>query len=272
MSRFTPFTLFNVAALVGLMLLLSACAPPDTLEKFADDAKEAIAREYLQQLQAGDIAGLIAQLEPSLRTPDALTQFEAMRAALPAAAPAAANLIGYQVAYASDAARYNVSYQFGYDSAWLAANVAWAEPTNGSARQILGMNVYRLKEPLEKTHALNFARASLRHYVFATLAVAIPMFCLVTLVACIRTKPLRRKWLWCIFICVGVCTFSLNWTTGEVAIRFLSMLLFGAGAFTRSIYSAWAVSLALPIGAILFWIKRRQLRRADAVRLSALAP
>lgn len=241
-----------------LLVLLAACSPSTMIENIADDTKERIARTYLQRLANGD-AALSAEFEPSLRTDSTPAQLERMREVLPVEAPAIVNLVGYQVHHSSAGRRYNLTYQFGYGSRWVLSNVAWLETSEGN-RQIVGMSAHQLKEPLQETHAFTLKRASLQHYAFLIGTVSIPTFVLVTLITCIRTKMPRRKWLWILFILAGIGSLSLNWTTGQIGFKPISLLLFGASAMTSSIYSPWVVSIACPLGAILFWFKRRKLR------------
>jgi len=64
--------------------------------------------------------------------------------------------------------------------------------------------------------------------------------------------------LWIIFILFGFVTFSLNWTTGEFEIQLISIKLFGVGIIKLGIIAPWIVSFSIPIGAIIFWIKRKK--------------
>lgn len=229
------------------------------IEKIADDAKEKIARDYIQRLIDGDATGLIAESDPSLQTANVLAEFGKMTAVLPKEAPSVTNLVGYYFHFSTgQPPQYNLTYQFGYGSKWVLANVAWREFPDGK-RVIVGMSAYLLPASLQETHALSLKRAGPRHYAFLVGAIAVPVFILVTLVTCIRTKLPRRKWLWIVFILLGFVRFSINWTTGEMAFAPLTFVLFSASAMTQSIYSPWTISFALPLGAALFWIRRRRL-------------
>lgn len=236
------------------VLLLSACSPGTMIERLADDAKEAIARDYLRRLAEGD-PSLVSEFEASLRNEQLAELLAKMRAILPAETPSTVNLVGYQVNLSSGIRSYNVTYQFSFDSQWVLSNAAWIEHSDGK-REIIGMGAHPLPEPLQKTHALSLERATPRHFAFMAGAAINLAFVLLTLMACIRTPMPRRKWLWIIVVLLGVTSLSLNWTSGEIGFQPLSILLFSAGASASSIYSPWTISLALPIGAILFWIKR----------------
>ncbi|MBK9989586.1 MAG: hypothetical protein IPP19_02320 [Verrucomicrobia bacterium] len=239
--------------------LLSACKPGITIESFADDEKEQMAQRYIQRLIDGDTTTLSQELHPSLRSGNELTQINQMRTLIPAGSPNVTNLVGYNLFKTADIRRYNLTYQFGYGSKWVLINAAWNELPDGN-RQIVGMSVYPLPEPLQQTHAFTFKRARLLHYAFLTAAILLPIFSILTLIVCIRTKLARRKWLWIVFILFGLGQLSLNWTTGQLGLSLLSFQLFSGGAMTSSIYSPWIVSVSLPVGAVLFWIFRNKLK------------
>jgi hypothetical protein len=75
----------------------------------------------------------------------------------------------------------------------------------------------------------------------------------------------KRKWLWLIFIALGLFQFHLNWTTGAWNLQPLSFLLLGAG-FTKAAPAAPLIlSVAFPLGAILFLARRKSIGRVDDV-------
>jgi len=233
--------------------------PEKMIESIADDAKEQIALEYIQRLIDGDFEALVEELEPTLQTSNAVESLEKLSSYIPKEAPSTTNLVGYHYARFGDRPpRYNLTYQFGYGSKWVLANAAWDELPDGS-RVIAGLSAYQMPAPLQETHAFSFKRAGVRHYLFLAGAILIPVFILTTLVACIRTKISRRKWLWIIFVLVGMAQFSFNWTTGEFDVKFLTVQLLGAGILRASIYSPWFLMFSLPVGAIVFWFRRNML-------------
>jgi hypothetical protein len=96
-------------------------------------------------------------------------------------------------------------------------------------------------------------------------------FILFSVYGCIRTKGLKRKWLWIIFILCGIHGLNLNWTTGEISQTFFlydaatqnfsfSLIQFnflGVSASKDSALSPWILSAFFPLGAVIFWLKHR---------------
>ncbi len=81
---------------------------------------------------------------------------------------------------------------------------------------------------------------------------------LIAFVIAVRTK-LRRKWLWLLFILVGVGHLSINWTTGQLSFQPIYIVLCSIGAF-RPLYGAWLLHVAFPLGAVIFLVRRKQLQ------------
>lgn len=58
--------------------------------------------------------------------------------------------------------------------------------------------------------------------------------------------------------------FSVDWTTGQWGIMPLSFQLLGAGAFAPA-YGSWVISVSLPLGAIIFMMKRKGLSKQQVI-------
>jgi hypothetical protein len=245
--------------LAATLVMVSACVPENRIEKIADDEKEQIARDYIQRMTDGDFEALASELESSLRTPTAAESIEKLAGFLPKEPPSTVNLVGYQYFKQNDQPpRYNLTYQFGYGSKWVLANAAWFENPDGS-RLITGLSAYQLQAPLQETYAFSFKNAGVLQYLFLFCSAIVPLFIVFSLVACIRTRMRKGKWIWILFILVGMVQFSINWTTGQVGVKLLHLQLLGAGVLRASIYSPWILMFSLPVGAAVFWFRRNML-------------
>jgi hypothetical protein len=259
--------------LLFLLGFLTACNPSALLEKLADAEKQKIAHEYIKRLKIGDLEALAAELTPELRTDQTLANLKSMRAILPAGEPTATHLIAYNSQHFPEESNYLVGYQFGIDGKWFVVNAGWREKT-GEPRLITTLRVWALEQSLQETNAFTFKRATAMHYLFFAAAVAVPLFILLTLIVCIRTPIPKRKWLWIIFVLLGFVQFSLNWTTGAWSIQPLAFQLFGASAMAASMYAPWIIGFSLPVGAVVFWVKRQRWLAAarSAAQLPPLTP
>lgn len=53
--------------------------------------------------------------------------------------------------------------------------------------------------------------------------------------------------------------FVINWGNGQLDFSLLNISLLGSGFNKPTLYSAWLLSFHIPIGAILYWFKRKSL-------------
>jgi hypothetical protein len=68
----------------------------------------------------------------------------------------------------------------------------------------------------------------------------------------------KKKWLWLIFIVLGIGKLVVNWTTGQVFFSELAIQLPAGGAGAQA-YGPWQVYASIPLGAITFLIRRKRL-------------
>ncbi len=78
------------------------------------------------------------------------------------------------------------------------------------------------------------------------------------MIICIRTPVAKRKWLWILFVLVGIGAIGVNWTTGQFSFRVATLNLLGAAAVSAGPHAPWFISVGFPLGAIMFWVKRRK--------------
>lgn len=76
------------------------------------------------------------------------------------------------------------------------------------------------------------------------------------LIVCVRTPIAKRKWLWMIFIVVGLANLSFNWTNGNYTIAPFYFSILGSGFFSASLYAPTIITLAFPLGAVVFLLRR----------------
>lgn len=244
---------------VFLFLLLAGCDQAALMGKFASEDEQALARGYIDRLRAGDFDSIERSLDKSLAGPEVRATLVKMAASIPVGEPRSVKLVGVQKHSQGAVQRLNTTFEYQFPEGWLLANVAIDE-RNG-AKTITGLNVYRRTESLEQENRFELAGKEPVHYLILAGAIGAVLISLYALVACIRTKPLRRRWLWIVFIVLGGGQFAVNWTSGEWGITPFAIQLLGASA-TASPYGPWIVSCSIPLGAVVFLLHRRRRARA----------
>ncbi|MHC4619822.1 MAG: hypothetical protein ACYTEQ_18905 [Planctomycetota bacterium] len=248
--------LFGVLA---CLVFLAGCDYRSLFRKSVPEEVDRFAREYIDALRRSDLAQAEKLLDPQFADPNLRSRLEGIVELLSRQEPVSVECVGWRVLETPEKKRSNLTYQLTYKEAWLLVTVV-VDEISGKL-QVYGVNVKPLAKSLEEIHAFKLAGKSFAHYVVLLSAIVIPVFVIWTVVLCVRTK-VDRKWLWIIFILIGIGKLSLNWTTGRIDIHPVSFLIPGATVFRGGPYSAWVVSISFPLWAFLFLWKRRKISKA----------
>jgi hypothetical protein len=152
-----------------------------------------------------------------------------------------------------------LSYEWSGKDTWYSANLRWTE--QGNQRLVDVLHIDPLAAPLEKIHAFTLDGKGISNWIFSILAIANVLFTFFVFILCLRTKVPRFKWLWVIFILMGIGKINFVWTTGEIIMGWASLFsvqLFSAGYIRASDYSPVMMSISIPLGAIVFLFLRRK--------------
>jgi hypothetical protein len=244
----------SLAAILLCLLTLTGCDQQAALESLVPQAESAQAKRFLAQLAAHDFDAVEAQLDSSLRSPDVSAKLKEVAAQIPRGEPKSITTIGALAHKVNQNTTYSLTFDYEYAESWLVANVVLEKV--GESVRVSGVHVTPTRQSQKSLNEFRFSNKGVLHYVFLTLAVLIPVFCIATIVACKRTRIHKRKWLWYIFIALGFVQFSLNWTTGQTNVLPLSFLLLGAGFNQAGPHAPFILTFAVPVGAIVFWLRR----------------
>ena|GEM_PF-1722397 len=231
----------------------------------------AFADQYFAWLGGGDFDKASEMIEPKMRL-EMVSLKDGFQKSFAEIKPFEKIMIGCNVSYfkSSDVHTKNVnlSYEWSSPDKWYTGNLAWQE--TGNSKVVYGLHINPLPAPLEKIHAFTFENKGPIHWFFLIVAVLNPLLILWALIVCIKTKSLKRKWLWILFIIVGFFQTNLDWTSGEISgliyksahtfqINPFSITIFGSAFSRPTEYSPWIIMISVPIGAIIFLPKRKKL-------------
>lgn len=237
-----------------LCLFASACSQQDMIDRLAPSADVKFAQSTLDDLRLGHLDSTRDHLAAQLRTVDIDAQLTKIAGYFPAGVPRSVKTVGFRKMIENGESHATLAFEYQFDSSWALADMTVS--TDGDQRTIEGVHVYRMKQSLEQTNAFTLRGKSPLHYVFLGLVCVIPLLCLYALVMCLRTPMRGRKWPWVLFILFGFMTVGFNWTTGAFSVQPISFLLFGASCFAPP-YGPWTLSVAFPLGAVWFLLRRR---------------
>jgi len=234
------------------------------------DAKTlAFANGFLTSLEAGDSAAIVSKLDPGLTSYSAWTQLAEVRDSLLAVRHKTTDLVEWSTFKSSDTYTADLLYQL-HGERWAILEIR-VERREG-ALLVAGMHLETTKGSLAEMNSFVLSGRPARFYVVVFAAIVSFLCSLTALLFVFRTKMMPRRWLWAIVALIGVCQYTINWSTGEGGWSLLRVQLFGAGAL-RSGISPWLVSFSLPLGAAwALWHRYQFLRgpsRADAPTIKA---
>jgi hypothetical protein len=240
-----------------LLVALGACSQQNMLQKFASPAEQSAARHYIDLLRQGRYEVIEAAMDPTIGGPSLHVTLVSMAALIPAGEPTSVTLVGANRMKASGSETVNLTFEYNFSGKWILANVATKRDSGPTT--IVGFHIYPQSESLEQQSKFVLGGKSAFQYLALGLAIILPLFTLLALVICIKTKLKGRKWPWVLFIIFGIGKFALNWRTGQWGYSFLNIQLLSAGAFAP-LYGPWTIFLSIPAGAIVFLMRRKQLK------------
>lgn len=256
MKRFTRYVM-RVGVL--LALLLAGCGRTALMNHFAPQADQQAARGYIDLLRQHKFNQIEKAIDPSIRTATLHDKLAEMAAALPPQNPVSVKIVGANSFSSSGITERNLTFEYQFPHRWMLINIALRK-RNG-VTTIIGFRVKALPNSLENLNQFSLSGKGILQYVVLALAALAVLVSIYALVLCVRTRIVRRKWLWIVFILCGVGKVSINWATGQWGFMPISIQIFSAGAFAP-LYGPWILSVSFPLGAVLFLLRRK--RQADA--------
>lgn len=183
-----------------------------------------------------------------------------MATAFPPGEPKLIRAVGYTpMAGAAGEISYYASYEYEFPKRWVLVRLEWQRADN--KLRLNGVNIRLLDASIEDTNAFTLAGKGIANYVILGLAVLAPVFSLYTLFLCLKTKGIRWKWLWALFIIIGFGSLTVEWTTGSSSLTILSVKLLSVSWMRRGL-GPWLISVGLPLGALLFYWRLARFKKA----------
>jgi len=249
--------LFTMTAI----LFLSGCSLDKLVEENVPTEVSDYAKNFLLQLEEGDIEYCMSQLNQQARDENARQFFQNSHNKLKDMSLKNSSVISFSKTNffgENKFSNYILGYEYEYNDLWAYYDFQIQEK-NGKL-SVESFKITPTNNSLREYDKFDFQGKTLIHYLFFFMVVSVPLFILISIGFSIKTA-LKRKWLWIIFMLFGFTSFILNWTTGEIDIKLFNFSLLGAGFSKSGIVSPWLFTFSIPVGAIIFWFKRAQLKR-----------
>jgi hypothetical protein len=242
--------------LVGLFLaVLSGCNQATLMKKMTPQEDEAITRRYVDDLRQNRLDQIEHDLDPRLKDSNTHDTFSSMAEMFPDQEPVSTKVVGFR-SFLGNVRRTEVTLEYEFPQKWLLASVETQK--SGGVTTIVGFRVTPIADSMENLNRFTLVGKGATQYAILSLAVLAPLFSLYVFVLCVKTRIGKKKWLWLIFILLGIGKLFVNWTTGEVFFTPLAVQLPDAGA-NAQFYGPWLVYVSIPLGAIIFLTMRKRL-------------
>jgi hypothetical protein len=255
------------ALIAAISLLFLGCFNEKAMiQKFAPKDDDEFARHFIDLIRQARYEEADPMLDPTVAAQARATGLSQLHGVVDHGDPIAVELVGANVGFfkpwdgLASKRKSNLTYQLQFQNAWAVA--AFVVETGPTGRHISGANFQPVGDSLQALNRFTFKNKSAAHYLFFFACILIPLFIIATIVVCFQSR-VRRRWLWVIFILLGIMQFQLNWTTGQTAVQPISVLMLGASFFRASSYAPIVFSFGIPVGAIIFLALRPWLRRKD---------
>ncbi|MCP4611024.1 MAG: hypothetical protein GY845_20135 [Planctomycetes bacterium] len=234
------------------------------LARFTPKEADKFARSYIDILLKGDIEKAEKLLDPKVVNSKTQSQLQNIANLLDKGKLISTESVGVNMFRNRDRVRNTLTYQLQFEDVWLLAIVT-VDGVSGN-QKIYRFHVKPIPKSLKEINAFTFSDKSFRHYIILLIAIGIPVFIIYTIVLCARTK-MKRKWLWIIVILLGVGRCSFNWTSGQMVIQLIFIQLIPTSAFKGGPYAPWIINISVPVGALLFLMKRRKIMKSISVEV-----
>jgi len=247
------------------LFLLQACNYDQMLEDIAPKEKINSAQKHIDFILNSDYTEMkkvvTSEINEQLNQ-DILDQIHDF---VPKEKPILRQLVGFNFTTfnytSSTKINEDYTFQYQYSDRWILVTLN-LQTENDQKPLIGGFNFVPIQGNLREINKFTFEGKPLQNYIILLAAVIVPIFIIISLIMCYKVPILKRKWLWYLFIAFGFCSFQLEWTMGQLMIQPTIFQLLGAGFFRASIYGPVIINASIPIGAILFQIKRIKLLKA----------
>jgi hypothetical protein len=245
------------AATLMLILGLAGCGWVEDIQVGPKDQRDA-AEKFIALFSARDLAGIEKQFDPRVDINTADPVIRNMVARFPRAKPTHVQVYQWGKSVQTSGTFYGMDIFYRYpDGSGMIADVVLSPAAKGY--RVYGIHLQPMSRGTLEANDFSLKGKTNLHYALLVAIVAVIALTIWALVACIRARGVRYKWLWIIFILIGFGKLTVDWTTGAMAFTPMAFQLLSASGMRSGFWGPWVIGISVPIGAIVFLASRRRL-------------
>lgn len=225
-----------------------------SFELIAPKEPTALGKRYVEEIRHKDFVPVEKALNRKYATPRLPSVLAELSAQFPVGEPRAVRLVGFNwLELAKGQKIYTLFYEYYYPNDHVVAKVLLSE--GDGLTVVEGLHISRVDEQTLQAREFGFRGKTPGHFLYLATLLAVYVFTLVSVFYCMKTPIPHFKWAWVIFVMLGFVTFRFNWATGNLTIQPFSFLLCSVG-FIKVPLGPLILQAAIPVGAIVFWLRR----------------
>jgi len=242
---------------LAVAILLAACSTPPLDEVIQHKTEEALS---LLEAEDRDPAVLAALVDSELSTEDELSASRRIMSIFPHEPVKERSIVSWQSSWImKGVSSYYIAYYYEFQTSFMAVEVWLTRDAPAATPRITSLTATPLTGSMREQNRFTLEGKSVGHYLFGLWMILAPLFALGTMIICLRSPIGRRKRWWWLICLLGVFPMAFNWTTGFLQFQVFSITLISIGASRVSEFTPYILQSYIPLGAILFWIRRRRL-------------
>lgn len=252
---------------VILMSLVGCYEQPGAGQTPPSDAVDLVKRQVARLID-GRYDEFRANADPKTFDLESVKVLSQMTAFIPKEQPQSVKVVAF---YSRSGIGTDIAFEYKYSDRWLLIRAS-VRPV-GDALRTFAMDVDEQSESVAEAMTVSLEGMSALHYAVALCALLVPVVILLAVIQWVRLGKFKSRWWWLFAILFGVTQFSLNWHTGEWSFAPLGLSFFGVGYLVPMeipplIWPLY-IMVSLPLGAVLFLVRRRPI---SAARQAGVAP
>jgi hypothetical protein len=252
---------------------LHGCTVPTQLP-VSEKAQPAdtFARDFIDKIIAGQVDSALSYVDPEVLNEESITFITNASRNIHAEKVKTYRVVEQNYTYAKaltgntgERTIYKLGYEYEFDRGNILFTTTIKE--EDSRLSVIAFNGEFLQAPLAELTKFTFENKTPVQYVFLLVVILVPVFILTTLICMLLSKMTKKKKLiWAVIILAcSIIRFSINWGDGQMDFQLLNFNIQGFSFYKPTLYSAWILAFNVPVGAILFWIRRRSLLAVEHV-------
>lgn len=249
-------------AVAAIALAMVSCSYDAMARKFTPPDADARAREYLGLFAHRQTDAAMGRVVPQLQTPEVRQELAKITTILANQRFDSMKVIGAATSTINGNRHSSLTYEMHAAGGWFEATVSTVD--SAGDWRVDGVRATSLPRPLESEEWFTLSGKSTTEYAWLLATILCPLIAIGTAIFIATRTQMPKRWRWVAMALVGLGTYSLNWTTGDVGANPASVQLLSGGYMRAGPYSPYIFIISFPLGAAVAIDKYRRWRRDRA--------